>query len=148
MIGTLLPHSVGGPGRNHLKLLVASFNSRPRRRERRQTARSILSPVLPPPSFRTRKKIYTRSPSSTPKNSMRFTKNLVFRAFFDCHRNFGPGKNGPRTKFFNENFGPPGPLFPKKMVQNENFGPGVAVYSTGRVSSFPSTSIVARFTKK
>ena len=23
-----------------------------------------------------------------------------------CHRNFGPGKNGPRTKIFNENVGP------------------------------------------
>ena len=41
-----------------------------------------------------------------------------------CHRNFSPGKNGPRTKIFVGKFGPPGPLFPKKLVHIENFGPG------------------------
>ena len=46
-----------------------------------------------------------------------------------CHRNFGPGNNGPRTKIFNETFGPPGPVFPKILVHIENFGPGVQ-YST------------------
>ena len=27
----------------------------------------------------------------------------VLEARLACHRNFGPGKNGPRTKIFNEN---------------------------------------------
>ena len=55
----------------------------------------------------------------------------------ECHRNFGPGKNGPRTKFFIENFGPPGPLFPKKLVQIENLGPGVAVQHRASPLSLP-----------
>ena len=39
-----------------------------------------------------------------------------------CHQNFGPGKNGPRTKIL-----VPPVLCPKKLAHIENFGPGVAV---------------------
>ena len=60
---------------------------------------------------------------------------------YGCHLNFGPGKNGPRTKIFNENFGPPGPVFPKILVHIENFGPGTARRALcGRVYSRPVAS--------
>ena len=43
--------------------------------------------------------------------------------WLNCHRKIGPGNNGPRTKIFAENIGPPDHFFLKKLVRLENIGP-------------------------
>ena len=49
--------------------------------------------------------------------------NAMQRHGWCCHRKIGPGNNGPRTKIFTENIGPPDHFCLKKMVRLENIGP-------------------------
>ena len=42
-----------------------------------------------------------------------------------CHWNFGPGKNGPRTKISTGKIGPPDHFFRQNWSYPENFGPPV-----------------------